>query len=82
VAHHQKRSLVVAALSGLASLVGGYVAYLYLGVATGAIAICAWAPRWWVGVYFTLALALPGLCVWLAVKSRRWYLRRHEGAGA
>jgi branched-subunit amino acid ABC-type transport system permease component len=82
MAHHRNRSLIVAAVGGLAGLLGTYVAYMLLGVATGVIAMCSWAPNWWVHVYFALAFSIPVVSVWLALEFRRSYLRRHEGAGA
>jgi hypothetical protein len=82
MAHHQKRSILLATIVGLAGLAGLLAAYMSLGVVTGVIAMCSWAPAWWVLVYFVLAFTLPAVAVWLAIQSRRWYLRRREGAGA
>jgi ABC-type multidrug transport system permease subunit len=82
MAHHRKRSILLATMVGLGGLAGLLAAYMLLGVVTGVIAMCSWAPRWWVFAYFALAFTLPALAVSLAIRSRRWYLRRREGIGA
>ena len=40
MAHHQKRSYLVALLAGAVGLLGASVAYLCLGTATGVINMC------------------------------------------
>ena len=82
MAHHQKRSIGMAVMGGLAGLLGSYIAYLLLGFFTGVVAMCSWAPEWWIHAYFALAVIVPVCGIWLAVKARRSYLQRHEGAGA
>jgi uncharacterized membrane protein len=82
MAHHKKRSWLVAVLAGLAGLAVLLLAYLSLGVATRVIAMCGGAPNWWVYVYFGLAFLLPVLAVWLGVKAKRAYLRRHASTMA
>lgn len=76
MARHQKRSLVVAAICGLAGLIGAFVAWYLLGAITGVVAICPWAPEWWAFIYFGLAITIPIIAIWVAIKSRRSYLRR------
>ena len=82
MANHQNRALLVALAGGIAGAIGGGAAYLLLGAATGVVAMCAWAPAWWVHVYFFLAVVVPACAMWLAIAWRRSYLRRHEEAGA
>jgi hypothetical protein len=77
LAHHQKRSWLVAALAGIIGLAGLFLAYLFLGLATGAIAMCGGGPVWWVYVYFALAFTLPALSAWFGLRVRRTYLQRH-----
>ena len=77
MANHQKRSYLLALLAGAAGLLGGLVAYLLLGVATGVVAMCgAWAPSWWSSAYFALAIGLPVLAIWIGATARRAYLWR------
>ena len=85
MAHHQKRSYLVALFAGAAGLLGALVAYLCLGAATGVINMCSgWAPRWWTNIYFCLAALIhfclaaliPAAGVWAAARSRRAYLWR------
>jgi membrane protein implicated in regulation of membrane protease activity len=77
VANHQKRSFLVALLAGAAGLLGGSVAYLLFGAATGVIAMCSsWAPRWWADVYFALAIVIPAIGIWAGAMARRSYLWR------
>ena len=77
MANHQNRSYFVALLAGGAGLLGGLVAYLLLGVATGVVAICSgWAPSWWQKAYLLLAIALPALEIWAGAIARRSYLWR------
>lgn len=77
MANHQKRSYLVALLAGGAGLLGGVMAYLFLGVATGVVAMCSgWAPSWWQKAYFLLALTLPALATWAGAVARRSYLWR------
>jgi hypothetical protein len=82
LAHHQKRSLLVAAVAGIVGSAGLLVAYAFLGFATGVIAICGGAPIWWVNVYFVLAFTLPAISAWFAVRVRRSYLQRYAPAFA
>ena len=82
MAHHQKRSLLVALAGAGAGLVGTYAAYLLLGMVTGVVAMCSWAPRWWSQAYFALAFVVPAGAAWVAIVWRRAYLHRHESAGA
>ena len=77
MAHHQKRSYLVALFAGAAGLLGAFVAYLCLGAATGVINMCSgWAPRWWMNIYFCMAALIPAVGVWAAARSRRAYLWR------
>ena len=82
MAHHQNRAFAVAAVCGLAGFLGAFVAWYLLGFVTGVIAMCAWAPEWWVPIYFALAIAVPVVAVWIAIRARRSYLQRHEGVHA
>ena len=56
MAHHQKRSWLIALVGAIAGLVGAYLAYILLGFFTGVVAMCSWAPTWWVHVYFALSV--------------------------
>ena len=76
MAHHQKRSFVVALLGGAVGLAGSYIMFIAFGMVTGVVAMCAWAPEWWVHVYTGLAVLIPFGAAWSAVKARRMYLRR------
>jgi hypothetical protein len=76
VAHHTKRSYLVALLAGMAGAAGGFAAYLFLGMATGVVAMCGWAPEWWAHAYFFLAVVVPAVGVWAGVAARRSYLWR------
>jgi len=42
--------------------------------------MCSWAPEWWAILYFMLAFMVPAVAVWMALKTRRSYLERHEVA--
>ena len=78
MARYQKRSWLIFALGTIAGLVGLFFAYLFLGMATGVVAMCGWAPRWWYNVYFVLAFAIPAAAVWLGSASRRAYLGKRR----
>ena len=82
MAHHQKRSWLIALVGAIAGLVGAYLAYILLGFFTGVVAMCSWAPTWWVHVYFALSVLVPIGAAWVAIRWRRAYLRKHEAAGA
>jgi hypothetical protein len=75
---YQKRSWLIFALGTVAGLVGLFIAYIFLGMATGVVAMCGWAPRWWYNVYFVLAFTIPAAAVWLGSVSRRAYLRNRR----
>jgi hypothetical protein len=75
---YQKRSWLIFALGTIAGLAGLFFAYMLFGMATGVVAMCGWAPRWWYNVYFVLAFALPAIAVWLGSISRRAYLRNRR----
>jgi hypothetical protein len=82
VVAYQKRAWLIAVLSAALGLAGTYVAYLFLGVATGVISMCASAPDWWVKVYLAGFFLVPAAAPLAAIRGRRWYLRRHTAAPA
>ena len=55
----------MALLAGAGSLVAEFYAYLFLGAATGVIAMCAWAPEWWAFTYLALLPLLPVCAAWV-----------------
>ena len=75
MANYQNRSLLLALVSGVAGMAGLFIAYGFLGAVTGVVAMCSWAPAWWIFSYFGLALGIPIGGVWVGIKSRRTYLR-------
>ena len=60
--------VAVGAAVFLAVISFGYAAYLMLGVVTGVLAICAWAPEWWAFTYLLLGLSLPIFAVWAGIR--------------
>jgi hypothetical protein len=77
MANHQNRSIIVAIVCGVIGLTGGYVAYMTLGAASGIIAICGSAPLWLVKAFIAGVVVVPVFAVWVAVRGRRRYLKRH-----
>lgn len=74
---YKKRSWLVAVIATMLGFIGLGIAYILLGLVTGVIAMCGWAPEWWAVIYFALAFTLPVLAVIIGVRARRAYLRRH-----
>jgi hypothetical protein len=69
-------ALAVAVLTFLLVALPIYLALVAIGAATGAIAMCATAPLWWVAVILALAFVGPLLGGGLAaVRAKKWFIR-------
>lgn len=77
VVPHQKRSIVVALASAAGGTVAAYLAFIFIGMVTGVIAMCAFAPEWWARIYPAFAVLIPLTGIYVAIRARRAYLRRH-----
>jgi predicted lysophospholipase L1 biosynthesis ABC-type transport system permease subunit len=74
----RNRSIEFALVGGAAGLLASFCAWVFLGMVTGVIMMCAWAPEWWVRTYLALAVSVPAGGTWGAVRARRGYLRRQR----
>ena len=61
----------------LATLIA-YVGYIFFGMLTGVIAMCASAPEWWIKTYFVLALCIPIIGFLCGRKAWKWYLKTQK----
>ncbi len=70
------RRVKLAFVSGLIGLLGcvfSYAGMIVLGIVTGVVASCSWAPDWWTASYpfvFVAGVPLGG------AYSARWYWKR------
>ena len=76
MAFYRFRSMLVAVVAGIAGMIGMSIAYLFLGAATGVIAMCGGAIGLWMPIYFMLAFTIPVAGVWLGSRARKRYLWR------
>ena len=76
MAYERTRANVVALVVAAGSLVVEHFVYLALGLATGVIAMCSWAPEWWALTYFALWPLIPVCAAGEGLRMRRLYLRR------
>jgi len=69
-------ALAVSVLTFLLVALPIYLALVSIGAATGAIAMCATAPFWWVVIVLTLVFVGPLLGGGLAaIRAKKWFLR-------
>jgi len=72
----QPVSLFLVALVGVAALVGMFAILWVVALATGVVGISGWAPSWWRGTFFALAVVTaPVVASYFAIAVRRRYLR-------
>jgi hypothetical protein len=82
VAHHQTRGMAMAIVGAVAGLGIGYIAFLGVGLLTGAFGICGTVPEWWQRSYSWFGALLLASAAWGAIKLRRAYLKHHGELGA
>jgi hypothetical protein len=72
----QPASLILAVFVGIAGLVAVFAVLWVIALATGVIGISGWAPPWWRGTVFLLAIVTaPVVASYFAIVARRRYLR-------
>ena len=70
-------ALAVSTLTFLLVALPIYIVLVTIGATTGAIAMCATAPYWWVVTILALAFVGPLLGGGLAaVRAKKWFVRR------
>ena len=76
------KAFFVSAWAGVLAFIPASLVYILIGMFTGVIASCLWAPSWWVYSYLVLFIAVLAFAGRSAVRAKRAYLAQHGGAGA
>ncbi len=73
---HRLFGILLGAFGFFCAVVSGFVFYVFVGVSTGVLALCASAPEWWCTVYLWLGAAIPVTGIWIWVQLTKWYIAR------